>query len=98
MEITNIAEIALGVVGGIGLLWLLNTLMELPKYFAKKRAQRKFMDELDHVVGHIIEHAQKARKEADNAKHSSKKAKTSARSKSTAGVAKARVQKTKKGV
>lgn len=96
MEITNIAEIALGVVGGIAILGLLNMIVEIPKARANKRKHEQFLQSVRGLGDDVVKAIEE--KEKPNARNSSQKAKTSTRSKSTAGNKKATVQKAKKGV
>lgn len=97
-------EIAVGVLLGISLFRLIDMLIELPFAYARyRRAQKKhreFLEFMDKSVNDLMQHIKNdvANRKVENAKYSGKKAKTSTRSKATAGTKKARVQKVKKGV
>ena len=93
-------SIAGGIVLAVGALWLLNTLVEIPKALRRRKERREMFEFMDKSVNDLMQHIKNdvANRKVDNAKYSSQKAKTSTRSKSTAGTKKATVQKAKKGV
>lgn len=96
-------SIAGGIVLAIAALWLLNTLVEIPKIMRRRKQHREMMKLIDGTLQDLSKFVRRdmAERNAENAKRSSKKTKKTGGAniaKPTTRTSKARVPKAKKGV